>query len=74
MVVSLDHAAATLEGATRCKASELTAGSSQITVFTGDTVTPADLVGLTESQDKHLYEMDQCGFNIDLIDDEEFIF
>ena len=40
----------------------------------GDTVTPADLVGLTESQAKHLYEMDQCGFNIDLIDDEEFIF
>lgn len=40
----------------------------------GDTVTPADLVGLTETQAKHLYEMDQCGFNIDLIDDEEFIF
>lgn len=39
----------------------------------GDTVTPADLVGLTESQAKHLYEMDQCGFHIDLIDDE-FIF
>lgn len=38
-----------------------------------DTVTPADLVGLTESQAKHLYEMDQCGFHIDLIDDE-FIF
>lgn len=40
----------------------------------GDTVTPADLIGLTETQAKHLYEMDQCGFNIDLIDDEEFIF
>lgn len=40
----------------------------------GDTITPEDLVGLTESQAKHLYEMDQCGFDIDLIDDEEFIF
>lgn len=40
----------------------------------GDTVTPADLVGLTEFEAKHLYEMDQCGFHIDLINDEELVF